>query len=121
MKMLRRLPKLLRFIPGTAQDVRAYFLRLAILAGGIEDNLANMVRMLVGRYADGARRGLRGAVKRSRRPSIPRSACTTRGIPGRIIDRLDRLPPAGKDCTGHGGRAGAALLRAGRQPATTTA
>src|SRR5512134_1559753 len=26
MKMLRRLPKILRFIPGTAQDVRAYFL-----------------------------------------------------------------------------------------------
>ena len=28
MKMLRRLPKILRFIPGTAQDVRAYFLTL---------------------------------------------------------------------------------------------
>lgn len=28
MRLLRRLPKLLRFIPGTAQDVRAYFLTL---------------------------------------------------------------------------------------------
>ena len=28
MKMLRRLPQILRFIPGTAQDVRAYFLVL---------------------------------------------------------------------------------------------
>ena len=28
MRMLRRLPKILRFIPGTAQDVRAYFLTL---------------------------------------------------------------------------------------------
>jgi len=28
MKMLRRLPQLLRFIPGTAQDVRAYFVTL---------------------------------------------------------------------------------------------
>ena len=28
MKVLRRLPKLLKFIPGTAQDVRAYFLTL---------------------------------------------------------------------------------------------
>jgi magnesium chelatase subunit H len=28
MKMLRRLPQMLRFIPGTAQDVRAYFLTL---------------------------------------------------------------------------------------------
>ncbi len=28
MKMLRRIPKILRFIPGSAQDVRAYFLTL---------------------------------------------------------------------------------------------
>ena len=28
MKMLRRIPKILRFIPGSAQDVRAYFLAL---------------------------------------------------------------------------------------------
>lgn len=28
MKMLRRIPKILKFIPGTAQDVRAYFLSL---------------------------------------------------------------------------------------------
>jgi magnesium chelatase subunit H len=28
LKMLRRLPQILRFIPGTAQDVRAYFLTL---------------------------------------------------------------------------------------------
>ena len=28
LKMLRRIPQLLRFIPGTAQDVRAYFLTL---------------------------------------------------------------------------------------------
>ena len=29
MKMLRRLPQMLRFIPGTAQDVRSYFLTMA--------------------------------------------------------------------------------------------
>ena len=51
MKMLRKLPKLLRFIPGTAQDVRAYFLTLQYWLAGSEENLANMVRMLVGRYA----------------------------------------------------------------------
>jgi magnesium chelatase subunit H len=28
MKMLRRIPQMLRFIPGTAQDVRAYFMTL---------------------------------------------------------------------------------------------
>ena len=47
MKMLRRLPKILRFIPGTAQDVRAYFLTLQYWLAGSADNLANMVGLLV--------------------------------------------------------------------------
>ncbi|MEO0576245.1 MAG: magnesium chelatase subunit H [Pseudomonadota bacterium] len=55
MKMLRRLPKLLRYIPGTAQDVRAYFLTLQYWLGGSRENMANMVRLLVSRYATGER------------------------------------------------------------------
>ncbi len=63
MAMLRRMPKLLRFIPGTAQDVRAYFLTLQYWLAGSEENIANLVRCLVDRYADGPRRHLRGATK----------------------------------------------------------
>ncbi|CAN5376907.1 magnesium chelatase subunit H [soil metagenome] len=63
MKMLRRLPKILRFIPGTAQDVRAYFLTLQYWLAGSEANVANMVQFLVDRYADGPRRVLRGIAK----------------------------------------------------------
>lgn len=63
MKMLRTLPKILRFIPGTAQDVRAYFLTLQYFLAGSEQNIAHMIQFLVDRYADGARRGLRGAVR----------------------------------------------------------
>jgi magnesium chelatase subunit H len=63
MKMLRRLPQLLRFVPGTAQDVRAYLLTMQYWLGGSEDNAANLVRFLIDRYADGARRPLRGGVK----------------------------------------------------------
>ncbi|MBT8447691.1 MAG: DUF3479 domain-containing protein, partial [Gammaproteobacteria bacterium] len=37
--MLRRLPKILRFIPGTAQDVRAYFLTLQYWLAGSEHNV----------------------------------------------------------------------------------
>jgi magnesium chelatase subunit H len=51
MAMLRRLPKLLRFIPGTAQDLRIYFLTLQYWLAGSEQNAANMTRMLVDRYA----------------------------------------------------------------------
>jgi magnesium chelatase subunit H len=62
MAMLRRIPKLLRFIPGTAQDVRAYFLTLQYWLGGSEENVANMVRMLIDRYATNERSVLRGLV-----------------------------------------------------------
>ncbi len=60
MKMLRQLPKILRFIPGTAQDVRAYFLTLQYWLAGSQENIANMVHFLVDRYAQGARKDLRG-------------------------------------------------------------
>ena len=60
--MLRRLPKLLALIPGTAQDLRAYFLTLSYWLSGSTENLANLVRLLVNRYADGPRRTLRGTL-----------------------------------------------------------
>ncbi|MDH7975335.1 magnesium chelatase subunit H [Sphingomonas sp. AR_OL41] len=63
MAILRRLPKLLRFIPGTAQDVRAYFLTLQYWLAGSDDNVVDMIRALIDRYADGPRRVLRGATK----------------------------------------------------------
>jgi len=56
--MLRRLPRILRYIPGTAQDLRSYFLSLQYWLGGSPENLANLVRMLVSRYAAGPRTGL---------------------------------------------------------------
>jgi magnesium chelatase subunit H len=59
MQMLRRIPQILRFIPGTAQDVRAYFLTLQYWLGGSEQNIANLIRMLIGRYATAERYQLR--------------------------------------------------------------
>ncbi len=61
-KMLRRVPKLLKFIPGTAQDVRAYFLTLQYWLAGSDDNIANLIRYLIDRYAAGPRAALRGAL-----------------------------------------------------------
>jgi magnesium chelatase subunit H len=63
MKMLRRLPKILRFVPGTAQDVRAYFLALQYWLAGSQQNIGNLVHMLVHRYASGPRAGLRALAK----------------------------------------------------------
>jgi magnesium chelatase subunit H len=63
MKMLRRLPKILRFVPGTAQDVRAYFLTLQYWLAGSQQNIGNLVHMLVHRYAAGPREGLRALAR----------------------------------------------------------
>jgi magnesium chelatase subunit H len=63
MKTLRMLPKILRFIPGTAQDVRAYFLTLQYWLAGSQENIANMVHFLVDRYAEGPRKAMRGLSK----------------------------------------------------------
>ena len=60
MKMLRRLPKILRFIPGTAQDVRAYFLAMQYWLAGSQDNIQGLVSLLIDRYAAGPRAALRG-------------------------------------------------------------
>ena len=59
MSMLRRLPKILRYIPGKAQDLRAWFLSMQYWLGGSDDNIEAMVRFLVGRYS--TRPGWKGA------------------------------------------------------------
>jgi magnesium chelatase subunit H len=92
MKMLRRIPQILRFIPGPAQDVRAYFLTLQYWLAGSEENVVNMVRFLIDRYADGARRHLRGALHPAAPVAYPELGLYHPRAPGRITERLDELP-----------------------------
>lgn len=51
MRMLRRLPKILKFIPGKSQDLRAWFLSMQYWLGGSDENVEQMIRFLIGRYA----------------------------------------------------------------------
>ncbi len=51
MAMLRRLPRILKYIPGKAQDLRAWFLSMQYWLGGSDDNVEAMVRFLLDRYA----------------------------------------------------------------------
>jgi magnesium chelatase subunit H len=53
MAMLKRLPQMLRFIPGTSQDVRAYFLGMQYWLAGSEDNVEQLIRYFVQRYVPG--------------------------------------------------------------------
>ena len=63
MAMLRRLPKILRFIPGKAQDLRAWFLSMQYWLGGSDDNIEQMIRFLLGRYSN--RKEWRGGVSKA--------------------------------------------------------
>jgi magnesium chelatase subunit H len=51
MSLLRRLPKILRFIPGKAQDLRAWFLSMQYWLGGSDENIEAMMRFLIARYS----------------------------------------------------------------------
>lgn len=51
MKMLRRLPKILRLIPGKSQDLRAWFLSMQYWLGGSDENIEGLVRFLISRYS----------------------------------------------------------------------
>ena len=106
MKVLRELPKLLRFIPGTAQDLRAYFLALQYWLSGSSENVANMVRMMVNRYAGGERAALAGQVKVQAPVEYPEIGLYHPDMPGRISERLRDLPQGQT-----GGRVGVLLLR----------
>ena len=50
MAMLRRLPKLLKFVPGKAQDLRAWFLSMQYWLGGSDENVEGLLWMLLSRY-----------------------------------------------------------------------
>ena len=51
MAMLRRLPKILKYLPGKAQDLRAWFLVMQYWLGGSDDNVRSMIQFLLNRYA----------------------------------------------------------------------
>jgi magnesium chelatase subunit H len=92
MKMLRRLPQILRFVPGVAQDVRAYFLSLQYWLGGSEENMANMVRFLVSRYAKAERKELRALVKPEAPFEYPELGVYHPAMRGRLSAEASSLP-----------------------------
>ena len=92
--MLRRLPKILRFIPGTAQDARSYFLSMQFWLSGSEENFAGMVRMLVGRYACGPRAHLVGRVGAPAPVDYPEIGLYHPRAASRITTEFEDLPPA---------------------------
>jgi len=90
--MLRRLPKILKYLPGKAQDLRAYFLVLSYWLSGSADNLADLVRLLVDRYAAGPRRSLRGTLDPRPPRQYPDVGLYHPRLDGRVTEEVDDLP-----------------------------
>ncbi len=95
MRMLRKLPKLLRYVPGAAQDARAYFLALQYWLAGSEENIASLVRLLVGRYAAGLREGEAGRHRAAPPVEYPETGLYHPRAAGRIVERAEALPSGG--------------------------
>jgi magnesium chelatase subunit H len=108
MAMLKRLPKILRLVPGKGQDVRAYFLTMQYWLAGSETNVINMVRFLVNRYADGERALLRGAVDSAMPVEYPETGLYHPRIKGCVTEREQDLPGARP---GTAGTVGLLILR----------
>lgn len=91
--LLKKIPKILRFIPGTAQDLRAYFLAMQYWLAGSEENIGQLVRFLAARYADGPRKAYRDRIKFAEPKVYPEVGVYHPRMAGRMSDSLEKLPP----------------------------
>jgi len=89
MRLLRRLPKILKYIPGKAQDLRAWFLCMQYWLGASDANIEAMVRFLISRYAR------RDAWRGTEAPAPiehPDVGLYHPDLPGRIVTSVADLP-----------------------------
>ena len=96
LRTLRRLPKLLRFLPGKAQDLRSYFLGLQYMLAGSDENIADLVRHLVSRYASGERARLRETVEAVGPREYPETGLYHPDLPRRVGTDPAALPRMGE-------------------------
>ncbi len=92
MAVLRRLPRMLRFIPGTAQDLRAYFLTMQYWLACSDENLINMVLFLIDRYSTASNKALRGVLKPALPVTYPDTGLYHPSLADRTSENLHDLP-----------------------------
>lgn len=107
MRLLRNLPKILRFVPGTAQDLRIYFLGLQYWLAGSAENIEGLLRMMIGKYAAGPRAGLRMAKAPPPPIEYPDMGVYHPRAPLRIVTETTTIP----HCQHAKGTVGLLLLR----------
>jgi len=91
----------LRYVPGTAQDLRAYFLMMQYWLSGTEENIEAMLHFVVDRYAAGPRAVYRGRATVAPPRDVPDTGVYHPRLPGLIGADADALPrPEGSAVTG---------------------
>ena len=102
MTALKAMPALLKFIPGPAQDVRVYLLSMQYWLAGSSENIANLIRLHVEKYANGPRKVLRDRVRAEPPRTFPEIGLwhpdLTRAEHG-ITESLQALPRQGSSGT----------------------
>jgi magnesium chelatase subunit H len=107
MRLLRNLPKILRFIPGTAQDLRIYFLGLQYWLAGSAANIESLIAMMITRYATGPR----AALRTGKAPPAPVEYPETGLYHPRAASKITTDPAAIPNCKHAKGTVGLLLLR----------
>jgi magnesium chelatase subunit H len=107
MRLLRNLPKILRFIPGTAQDLRIYFLGLQYWLAGSAENIESLIAMMVTRYS----KGPRAALRTGKAPPAPVEYPETGLYHPRALSKITTDPTAIPNCKYAKGTVGLLLLR----------
>ena len=89
MAMLRQIPRILRFIPGKAQDLRAYFLSMQYWLAGSDINMEQLVHYLMERY--GSLENI-GKVKIKPPLEYPETGLYHPSISNKICEKISELP-----------------------------
>ncbi|MEL6289723.1 MAG: DUF3479 domain-containing protein, partial [Pseudomonadota bacterium] len=82
--LLKRIPRILRFVPGKAQDVRAYFMAMQYWLAASDDNILALAVYLIDRYAQGDRKALKGALAPAPPVDYPETGIYHPDLPERI-------------------------------------
>lgn len=110
LSVVKGLPKILKWIPGTAQDVRAYFLVLQYWLAGSEENMERLMRFLINRYAAGGRAALRGAFAVPPPKDYPENGIFHPDLPRKVTEDPAALARVAKS-DGRRGTVGVMVMR----------
>ncbi len=102
MRMLRSLPKILKYLPGTAQDLRVYLLTLQYWLAGSQENIVGLVANLARQYSSIKKLPFKEKIEVNDPIEYPVLGVYHPKIRNRICEKLSSIPKVilDKNCKG---------------------